>query len=132
MRVQQAQERLEAAAQRSATQEEVAAINKELAFRRAHSESIKLIQSLIAKSGDMEFTVNPEAANQLKQELEAARSAQKALNAQAVAAGVDLGYVEPSSQPQASLAFNNPEEAEAANLPKGTLITVAGRPARVD
>lgn len=36
------------------------------------------------------------------------------------------------TQPSLGTSFNTPEEAEAANLPKGTKITVGGRPAIVE
>ena len=96
-RLQQAEERLKATA-------EGAAERQELSFRRAHLQSLKDLNALVAKSGDLELKMNPEEAAQHQQQIEAAQSALRALNEQAAAAGVDLGYVEPSSQPQASLA----------------------------
>lgn len=131
-RLQLAQEKLEASIRQNEAREEAAKDAKELSFRRAYGQSLKDLNALVARSGDIELTMNPEAQRQRQQRIEAAQSALRALNEQAAAAGVDLGYVEPSSLPQASLAFNSVEEASAANLPKGTLITVAGRPARVD
>ena len=113
----------------------------ELRKQQAQTSQENTVLNQIARSQGRIAKFTTELANPLllaeeKQKFqEQMNQAQGELNAgyaRAQKLGIDLGDSVPEAQPQANLAFNSVEEANAANLPKGTLITVAGRPARVD
>jgi hypothetical protein len=125
--------------------QEALKLQQENAQARQETDAVKLIlqaerdlKRLVERSTSPDAAANPAAGAALQREIAQSRAVLDALNARAAALGVDMGdsgqesATAPTPTPSEPQSFNSIEEADAANLPPGTLITVAGRPARID
>ena len=117
-------------------QQENAQARQEADAYRQIAQAQNQLSRLVERSTDPAAVANPDAKAALQGEIAKSRALLDALKARATALGVDLGDFGQESAaapaPSEPQSFNSVEEADAANLPSGTRVTVAGRPATID